>query len=168
MTTIPNIPLTEVESAPELMDTQLKISINTPQRLNTRPAIPLHLMRSFIKMAEIINAIIGLKVLIMDASMAVVSVIANKKESWVINSPRNDASAIFQKSFFSIFSFGAQKSEHSQNRAVAPNDLRQNKAMGVMFPSMAIFLQLIILKPNMAYAVKHAIFPKRTLLFFIF
>lgn len=94
-----------------------------------------------------------------DASMAVVFVMAKRKESCVINSPRKDAATTFQMSPFSMCSPGAVNSDQSQNSAVAPNDLRQNRAIGVMFPSIAIFLQLMMLNPNMAYAAKHARFP---------
>ena len=126
------MPLSEVESAPERIDTQLKISIKTPVRLSASPVIPFQVMRSFMKIAEIIRAIIGLKVLIIDASIAVVSVIAKRNDSCVINSPRKDARAILRISPFSIFSFGAVKSDHIQKRAVAPKDLRQNNAIGVI------------------------------------
>jgi hypothetical protein len=50
-------------------------------------------------------------------------------------------------------------SDQIQNSAVAPKERRQKSAIGVIFPSMAMFLQQMILNPKMAYAVKHARFP---------
>ena len=99
----------------------------------------------------------------MEASIAVVWVMAKRNESWVMNSPRNEARTIFQTSALSIFSCGAENRDHSQNSSVAPNDLRQNRAMGVMLPSSAMFLQHIILNPKMAYAPKHARLPIKVL-----
>ncbi len=91
--------------------------------------------------------------------MAVAFVMAKRNDSCVMKSPRKDARATFQRSPFAICSFGAVKSDQIQNSAVAPKERRQNSAMGVMFPSMAMFLQQMILNPKMAYAVKHARFP---------
>ena len=80
-TTIPRMPQIDVESAPDRMETQLKMRMKTPTRLNAMPVIPLQVMRSLITIAEIINAIIGLNVLIMDASMAVHFVMAKRNDN---------------------------------------------------------------------------------------
>ena len=84
-----------------------------------------------------------------------------------MKSPRKDAMATFHISAFAICSFGAVKSDQIQNSAVAPNERRQKSAIGVIFPSMAMFLQQIILNPKMAYAVKHARFPINVLFNFL-
>ena len=107
------------------------------------------------------SVMMGLSVHMMDASMAVVLVMANRNDSCVMNSPRNEARATFQASFFSICSRGAVNIDQIQNKTVAPNERRQNSAIGVIFPSSAIFLQLIILKPKIPYATRHARFPTR-------
>lgn len=164
---MPMMPQTDVESAPERIETQLKIRMKTPVRLSAIPATPLQVILSFMTIADIIRVMIGLSVLIMEASMAVVFVMANRKETWVRNSPRNDARAIFQKSPFSIRSFLPVTADHSQNSAVAPKDRRQNNAIGVILPSMEMFLQLIMLNPNMAYAAKQAKFPTKAPFLFI-
>ena len=44
---------------------------------------------------------------------------------------------------------------------MAPKERRQKSAIGVIFPSMAMLLQLMMLNPKMAYAVKQARFPIR-------
>lgn len=161
---MPRIPHIEVESAPERMETQLKIRMITPTRLSAMPVIPLQVMRSLMTMAEMMSVMMGLSVLMIDASMAVHLVMAKRKESCVIKRPRNEAMATFQRSFFSTCPFGAVNSDQIQNSAVAPNERKQNSAIGVMLSSMAMFLQLMILKPKMAYAVKHAKLPIRALL----
>ena len=147
---IPSMPQIEVESAPERIETQLKIRMITPTRLSTMPVMPLQVMRSLMTMADMMSVMMGLSVLIMDASMAVHLVMANRNDSCVIKRPRNEAMATFQMSFFSIWSCGAEKSDQIQNSAVAPNERKQNSAIGVMLPSMAMFLQLMILNPKMA------------------
>ena len=147
------------------METQLKIRMRTPVRLSAIPVIPLQVIRSLMTMAEMMSVIMGLSVLIMDASMAVHFVMANRKDSCVIKSPRKEATATFQISFLSMWPRGSVNSDQSQNSAVAPNERRQNSAIGVMLPSMAMFLQLMMLKPKMAYAVKQARFPVRVLFF---
>ena len=132
------MPQTLVEAAPERMDTQLNIRISTPIRLSTIPVTPLQVIFSLITIAEIISVIIGLKELRIDVSMAVVFVIAIKKDIWVINRPRKDAMATFHKSFRATWSCGAVNNDHNQNKSVAPNERRQNKAIGVILPSLAM------------------------------
>ena len=149
----------EVESAPERMETQLKIRISTPARLRTMPVTPLQVIRSWITMAEMMSVMMGLSVLRMEASMAVAFVMAKRKDSWVMKSPRKEARATFQMSARAICSLGAVNSDQIQNSAVAPKARRQKSAIGVMCPSRAMFLQQMILNPKMAYAVKHARFP---------
>ena len=131
----------------------------TPIRLSAIPVTPLQVIRSLITMADIISVIIGLSVLIMEASIAVVLVMANKKDNCVMKSPRKEAITTFQISFLSNCSCCPLNKDHNQKRIAAPNDLRQNKAIGVVLPSIAMFLQQIMLKPIIAYAVKHARFP---------
>ena len=150
LATMPRMPQMEVESAPERIDTQLKIRMITPMRLSTMPAMPLQVIRSLMTMADMMSVMMGLSVLMMDASMAVHLVMANRKESWVMNRPRKEATATFQRSFFSIWSCGAVNRDQIQNSAVAPNERRQKRAIGVMFPSTAMFLQLMMLNPKMA------------------
>ena len=140
----------DVESAPERMDTQLNIKIKTPTRLRAMPITPLQVIFSLITMADMMSVIIGLRVLMMDASMAVHLVIAKRNDNCVINRPRNEAMTTFQMSFLSICSCGAVNSDQIQNSIVAPNERRQNNAIGVIFPSMAMLLQLIMLNPKMA------------------
>ena len=167
LTTIPRMPQMDVESAPDRMDTQLKIRIRTPMRLRIIPRMPLQVILSLMTMADMTSVMIGLIVHMMDASMAVVLVMAKRKDSCVMNSPRKDATATFQTSFFSICSRGAVNIDQIQNKTVAPKDRRQKSAIGVIFPSSAIFLQLIILKPKIPYATRHARFPTRVLFFSI-
>ena len=155
----------DVESAPERKETPFSIKTKTPARLSAMPKMPLQVILSLMTIADMINVIMGLIVFIIDASMAVVWVIAKRNESCVMNRPRNEAIITFQMSFLSICSRGAVKRDQIQNNAVAPNDRKQNNAIGVIFPSMAILLQLMRLKPKMAYAVKHARFPIRVLFF---
>lgn len=165
--TIPRMPQMEVESAPERMETQLKIRMITPIKLSAIPVIPLQVIRSLMTMAEMMSVMMGLSVLMMDASIAVHLVMAKRNDSCVMNRPRKEAMATFQMSFFSMWSCDAVKSDQIQNSAVAPNERKQNSAIGVMLPSMAMFLQLMILKPKIAYAVKHARFPIRALFFLL-
>ena len=81
MTIISTIPQTLVEAAPERMFTQLKIRISTPTKLSTIPVTPLQVILSLMTMAEIISVIIGVSELRMETSMAVVCLMANKKET---------------------------------------------------------------------------------------
>ena len=96
------------------------------------------------------SVMMGLSVLMMEASMAVVFVMANRKESWVMKRPRNEAMTTFHTSSLWMCSCWAVNRDHSQKRAVAPKERRQKSAMGVTFPSSAMLLQLMMLNPKMA------------------
>ena len=69
-----------------------------------------------------------------------------------------DATKILGKSLRSMGSFG-MKSDMSQNSAPAPTERRQKIVIGDMYCPLVRSLQMIMLKPNMAYAVKHARWP---------
>ena len=114
------------------------------------PATPLQVILSLMTRADMTSVMMGLSVLMMDASMAVVFVMANRKESWVMKRPRNEAMTTFQTSSLWMCSCGAVNRDHSQKRAVAPKERRQKSAMGVTFPSSAMLLQLMMLNPKMA------------------
>lgn len=68
------------------------------------PVMPLQAMRSLMTMADMMSVMMGLSVLMMDASMAVHLVMANRNESCVMKSPRKEAMATFQISVFFIWS----------------------------------------------------------------
>ena len=100
--------------------------------------------------AEMTSVMMGLSVLMMEASMAVVLVMAKRKESCVRKRPRKEATATFQRSLRSTCPRGSVNRDQIQNSAAAPKERRQNRAIGVMFPSRAMFLQLMMLNPKIA------------------
>jgi len=91
---------------------------------------------------------IGVHVLVMLVSMEVVIVMAFKKLIWVRKRPSMEAMKICPMSFNGTFSLG-MNNDNSQNKAVAPIALRQNKSMGVSTCAFEIFLQHTMLNPKM-------------------
>jgi hypothetical protein len=91
---------------------------------------------------------IGVQVLVMLVSMEVVIVMAFRKLIWVRKRPNMEATKICHISFIGTFSLGI-KSDKSQNKAVAPVALRQNKSIGVNTWALEMFLQQTMLNPKM-------------------
>ena len=73
---------------------------------------------------------------------------AFKNEICVRNRPNMEARKILGRSFFSTFSLG-MKSDKSQNKAVAPMALKQNRPIGDTKLEFVKSLQMMMLKPKM-------------------
>lgn len=101
---------------------------------------------------------IGLKDVIIEASIAVVMVIAFRKHICVMYSPSIEATKVFSISFFSIFS-SLVKKDAIQNRIVAPIALKQKRPSGEMPPSLDRAFVTIMLNPNMVYANRQDVCP---------
>ncbi len=143
-----NRPIGWVLSAPELREMELKIRNSTPNRLKNTPPAFFKVIGSFRKIAATNIVMIGLVVLMIDASIDVVMVIALRNAIWVIKRPSIEAIKVRYRSLPLIFSFGT-KIDAIQNRSVAPIALKQKRAIGDTTPESAIFLQNMIFKPKM-------------------
>lgn len=135
--------------------TLLSINKMTPKKLIATPPAFLSVIGSFKKNAAMNMVKIGVNEVIMEASTGVVIVIALRKLICVRNNPNIDARKILGKSFRSTFSLG-KKSERSQKQIVAPMARRQNMPIGEIIPNETRFLQVMMLNPNMVYAVNMA------------
>ena len=148
MTNISNTPPRVVLSAPPEEPTEFSTMNSTPEKLTASPIIPCAVIRSLSAMAATIIVITGVIRLSTEASTAVVMVIASKNENCVRNSPSIDASAIFHRSLTSTLSLVRVTVEAMQKSSRAPAERSRNSDIGDTLPSLAMFLQKIILNPN--------------------
>ena len=123
------------------------MSHSTPAKLRATPPAFFHVMGSLRKMAATNMVMMGVQVLVMLKSMEVVMVMAFRKLICVRKRLNMEATKICSMSFSGTFSLG-MKSDKSQNKAVAPVALRQNKSKGVNTCALEIFLQHTMLNPK--------------------
>ncbi|CCY37655.1 unknown [Alistipes sp. CAG:831] len=137
-------------SAPEAPVTEFSTMNSTPARLTPRPSTPCHVIRSFSTTAATTIVITGVISPSTEASTAVVIVIAFRKANCVRNSPRSEATAIFQRSPLSTLSrlASGKHRDITQNSTSAPADRIRNSDIGGTWPSLAMFLQHTILNPK--------------------
>ena len=142
------IPNGLVSDAPPPKPTELNIKMRTPTKLTKTPPTFFPVIGSFKATAATNMVMMGVQVLVMLKSMEVVMVMAFRKLICVRKRPSMEATKICSMSFSGTFSLG-MKSDKSQNKAVAPVALRQNKSKGVNTCALEIFLQHTMLNPKM-------------------
>ena len=158
------IPRGVVSVTPFERATLLKIKNRIPAKLNATPPAFFTVIGSLSTTAAISIVNIGDVVTMIEQSIGVISGIPMRKVICVRKKPRKDAAKIFGRSFLSTFSLGI-KAEVNQNNPPAKTERSRNKPKGEIMPPEVRSLQIIILKPKIAYAAKHTKCPRN--LFFL-